>query len=247
MKPQQALERFGKFITYVLGYRPDEFGLVPDSDGFVKIKDLIKAVNEEEGWKHIRRSQIDALLATMTDPPVEIDGGRIRAAQRDRLAAPTITWQLPKLLYTCVRRKAYLHVHRNGISPTSHAKVILSSSEALARRIGRRSDTDPVLLTVQVQKTMDLGLKFFKAGEELYLIDSVPPGSFSGPPLPKEPAEEKKQRPEDKRRRPEQPGTFRLDPESFAQKYGGKPAKKRRKEADWKKERKRARKIKERW
>jgi len=247
MKPQQALDRFGKFINYILGYRPDGFGLVPDANGYVKIKDLLKAVTEEDGWKHIRRSQIDALLVTLADTPIEISGNLVRATDRERLSQPKITRELPKLLYTCVRRKAYPHVHRKGIFPTSQSKVVLTETQALAKRIGGRTDADPVLLTVQVQKTLDLGVMYYQAGDGLYLADAVPPDGFSGPPLPKEPVEEKKQPVKETRQRQNQPGTFSLDPESFAKKYRGKPDGRRRKEADWKKDRKRARKIKEKW
>ena len=34
-------------MAYVLGQRPDEFGLVPDEKGFVRVKDFVKAISEE--------------------------------------------------------------------------------------------------------------------------------------------------------------------------------------------------------
>jgi hypothetical protein len=100
---------------------------------------------------------------------------------------------------------------------------------------------------VQVQKSRDLGVAYHRAGEGVFLTDHVPPEGFSGPPLPKEPVEDKKPRKPVERPRPEPAGTFSLDPESFAKRRRGRPERSRRKEADWKKERKRARKIKERW
>ena len=54
MATNKALIKFSKFLVYILGRKPDEFGLVPDKDGFVKIKELLKAINEEDGWRHIR-------------------------------------------------------------------------------------------------------------------------------------------------------------------------------------------------
>ena len=39
------------FLSYVLGRRPDEFGLVLDEDGFITIKEFLKAVNEEDGCR----------------------------------------------------------------------------------------------------------------------------------------------------------------------------------------------------
>ena len=244
MKPQQARNRFSKFIAYVLGYRPDEFGLVPDENGYIKIKELLKALSEEDGWKHIRRASFDELLLTSVNAPIEISGNLIRAADRTRLTQPEITEQLPKLLYTCVRRKAYPHVCRKGIFPTANPQIVLASDQSMARRIGNRTDPDPVLLTVQVHHSRGLGVVYYRAGGNLFLADFVPPEGFTGPPLPKESPDDKKQPAAKKRREQDQPGTFKLDPELFARKHGGKPGGRRRKSADWKKDRKRARKMK---
>ena len=48
----KQIEQFAKFTTYVLGHHPDEFGLVIDDNGYVKIKEFIQAVNETDGWRH---------------------------------------------------------------------------------------------------------------------------------------------------------------------------------------------------
>ena len=48
MPQKGSPKQLAKFLNYVLGRRPDEFGLVTDKEGFVKIKDLIKATSEEE-------------------------------------------------------------------------------------------------------------------------------------------------------------------------------------------------------
>ena len=79
MAANQPLNKFSKFLSYVLGHKPDEFGLLPDQEGYVKLKDLLKAVNEEEGWRHIRKTAIDELMITLPHPPVDIKGALIRA------------------------------------------------------------------------------------------------------------------------------------------------------------------------
>ena len=63
--PEQLL----KLMTYVLERHPDEFGLVPDDDGFVRMKDLIKAITEEVGWGFVRQSHINEVLITFRDHP----------------------------------------------------------------------------------------------------------------------------------------------------------------------------------
>jgi len=185
-------KQLAKFFTYVLGRRPDEFGLVTDKQGFVKIKELIKATNEEEGLAYVRRSHINEIMITLQDHGLEVADKLIRALNRENLPKQSFALDPPKLLYTCVRQKAYPSVLDKGIRPTSFSKIILSSSIDLAQRMGRRSDHDSVLLTVQVYPSEEKGVVFFQAGESLFLADFIPPGCFSGPPLPKEQPEFRK-------------------------------------------------------
>jgi putative RNA 2'-phosphotransferase len=238
MSSKQSIRILSKFIAYILGRQPDEFGLIPDNDGFIKIKDLLKALSEEDGWRHVRRSHINEILYTASDPPFEIQDERIRAIDRDDLPRPTEANKPPKLLYTCVRRKAYPHVSERGISPLGHSQVILSSSRLMAERLGKRMDTTPVVLTIQVEKSVNQNVVFYQMGNTLFLSERIPPGCFSGPPLPKQKPEQKQNR------EPAQPspdnlaGSFKLNVENIGRRSFGKGKKK---EIAWKTGRKRMR------
>ena len=186
MSQKGSPKQLARFLNYVLGRRPDEFGLVADKNGFVKIKDLLKAINEEEGLKNVRRPQINEIMITLSDHGLEVADDLIRAINREHSPKLTFALDPPKLLYTCVRKKAYPHVVDKGIMPTAFSKVILSSNRDLAERIGRRSDHAAVLLTVQVSHSEDQGVVFLQTGESIFLADYIPAGCFSGPPLPKE-------------------------------------------------------------
>ena len=186
MALQKSPKRLAKLLDYILARRPDEFGLVTDSDGYIKIKELLKALSEEEGLTYVRHAHLDEILITLPDPLIEIADNSIRAKNRQHLPAHTYAADPPKLLYHCVRQKAYPHVYSKGINPAGFSRVILPSNRGLAQRMGRRIDRSAVLLTVQVQHCLDKGVVFFKAGEALFLADFIPPDCFSGPPLPKE-------------------------------------------------------------
>jgi len=179
-------KKLAKLLDYALGRNPDEFGLVPDGDGFVKIKELIKALHEEEGWKFVRKAGIDEVMYSIADPPVEIDNDRIRAIKREKLDKRGYAAEPPLLLYTCVRRRAYPHALKKGVNPMGRSHVVLSPDADLALRMGRRYDADPVLLTVNVDQAHDRGCMFLKASPRLFLCRQVPEGSFLGPALPTE-------------------------------------------------------------
>jgi putative RNA 2'-phosphotransferase len=244
MAQYKSPQKLAKLLSYILGHRPDEFGLVPDPDGFVKVKDLLKATCEEESLKFIRRSHLDEIIITLPDPPIEIQDNCIRSISRDKLPWPAPAQHLPKLLYTCVRRKAYAHVLKKGIFPMGHRYVILTPKKKLAERMGKRIDQTPVVLIVSVEKSTKNRVVFLQAGELINLAETIPPGCFSGPPLPKEKPLPQKPEPislPDSKRRP---GSFLLDIEKRQRPATPSDHKKRRKAVDWKKDRKKARKQK---
>lgn len=208
---QQRTKQLAKFLAYVLGRRPDEFGLIPDPDGYVKLRDLFRVMSEEAGWRHVRQAAINEVIGTVPDPPVEIDGDRIRARDRSEMPVPKVAEDLPKLLYTCVRQKAHPVILEKGVSPLGGLPhVILSSDKEMAGRLGKRFDPEPLFLTVQVAWSVEKGVLFQKFGESLYMARDIPPGAFIAPPLPAEKGPEKKAAPKVPEK-PKTPGSFILE------------------------------------
>jgi putative RNA 2'-phosphotransferase len=243
MGKAKSPQSLAKFITYILGRRPDEFGLVTGTEGFVKIKELLKAITEEAGWKYVRQSHLDEILYSLPDPPFEISGKQIRAKRRDQLARPNPVQKPPKLLFTSVRKRAYRSVLDKGIFPAGYDQVVLSSSRDLAERMGKRIDQDPVMLSVHVQKSIENGVSFYQTGEALFTAESIPASCFSGPPLPKEKTETKKPDPADEASQPKTAGSYAvtLGDATRSQPTAPKPQKR---QLDWKNGKKRPKKQK---
>jgi putative RNA 2'-phosphotransferase len=245
MKPNQNLKKLSRFIATMLGRSPDEFGLIPDRQGFVSVKELLKAITEEKGWRHVRRSHLNEMLLSLTAPDFEIVDRQIRATDRSKLPRITRPVDLPKLLYTCVRRKAHPFVIEKGISAGPGNRIVLSTDASLAERIGRRKDQHPVTITVRVEDCVARGVGFDRCGKRLYLADFIPAGCLSAPPLPKEkrPADKEKEKP--RSTVPTEAGTFKMDPARF--KVPGQSTQKekgaaRKKDPAWKRERRRQKK-----
>jgi putative RNA 2'-phosphotransferase len=184
MKLHQAQKKLAATIDYILGRRPDKFGLVPNPDGYIKIKDLLKALSEEPGWRHVRRSHIDEIVITLPQAPMEINEPFIRSRNRPP-ESPGPAQNLPKLLFCAVRRKAYPTTLEKGLYRPSFPGIILSDNLEMAERIGKRSDPKPVIVTVHVNKSIEAGVLFSRVGETLCRTESLPPECISGPPLPK--------------------------------------------------------------
>jgi len=237
MNQNNSVKKLSKFAAYILGRRPDEFGLVLDTEGYVKIKDFLKAVNEEDGWRYVRRHHLNEIIMTRPAPLIEIKDTLIRAAHREKLYKQTPAEKLPKLLYTCIRRRAYPAVLNKGALSAGHSRIILTVTPELAEKIGRRMDPMPVLLTIQSQKSMARGVVFYTAGDFIFLADSIPEDCYTGPALPKQkpvPSKEPVPGPHETRKLS---GSFLVDLSEEKSPGIPLPRRKKKKEIAWKKDR----------
>jgi len=243
-KSSQHVAKLSKFLSYILGRRPDEFGIVPDAEGFVGIKELLQVLHEEQGWRHIRIAHLNEVFVTQSDPAIVIEGSRIRAVEKSLLPAASQPQGLPKLLYIAIRTRAYPVVMDKGLSPTHPPHLILSLDRAMAMRMGRRHDNNPTLLTVQVADSMERGTRFSQYGRILFLADRIYAGTFSGPPLSKEKPDGTASNAPIKTPQAKTPGSYfpNLDSPPAA-KHHISPGS-HRKEPEWKKARRQGRKHK---
>lgn len=246
MNRKKQIEQFAKLSEYILGHRPDEFGLVPDESGYIKIKEFLQAVTEIDGWRHIRKNYINEMLLVLEDPLVEVEDTRIRSKNYSALPKYIVCENPPKLLYCCIKQKSYISVLENGIRPASHAKIICFKDPDMAAKIGRRRSPHPVLLTIHTKKLTEQGYAIFHADTDLYLTDVIPPDCFTGPAPPKENQSiqkmDKQPDPIEIYKQKTRAGTFTLPLDKEEEKpFRGK---KKEKDKSWKNNKKRLRKEK---
>ena len=185
-------------MSYMLGTRPDEFGLVPNTNGYVPIKEVLKAIREEPGSGYVRESHVREVLLHDTDAVFEMSGKKIRT--RNRTFAPVDKERHcdppSKILFKGVKRKAYPVILKAGLLRGSQEHLVLTSDKDLAIRIARRSEQNPIMLEIRAGAAHENGIAFYPFGESLYLADEIPAQFISGPPLPKErqPKEEPQRR-----------------------------------------------------
>ena len=184
-KSRLQTESLSRFLVYILAYRPYEFGLLPDRDGFISYKDLLQALHEEPDWRRIRQGAINELLMSESRSLFETDGKRIKSLEKHwNLDMSNPAGILPKLLYIGVRKKAHPVIIEHGLRETPGKYHILSGDKEMAERIGRRRDHDPVLIEIMAHRAQNEGVRFFSFGD-LYLTSMIEKKYIAGPPVPK--------------------------------------------------------------
>jgi len=200
----------------------------------------LKAVNEETGWKHIRKAHLNELFISINDAPVQIKDKWIRAADRSELCSPVPVGQnrLPKLMYTAVRMRGLAAVYRKGVSPLGGLPyILLSDNRAQAEKIGYRYDQRPAILVVHSSKTLKQKINFLQFGDTLFLAKHLPPVCFDGPGIPKEKAATGKSQKNQEKKVDKTPGSYFPEIPDIPGYYG----KKAENKTGWKRNKKRRR------
>ena len=170
-----------------MGTSPDEFGLVPDKEGYINLKELLKAINEDPHMGYVRESHIREVLLHDRDDVFEINGKNIKSTQRSfTLRNKQPEMYPPKILYKGIKRKAYPFILKSGLLPGSKEHIVMTKDKDLALRLARRLDQKPIILEIKAGAATENGIPFFLFGDSIYLTDKVPIQFISGPPLPKE-------------------------------------------------------------
>ncbi len=185
-KERIRVENLARLMTYILGHRPDEFGLIPDREGFVPIKEMLQAIHEEPGWGYVRQGHINEVLLGPERSLFQPAEKRIRAVDRRwHLALDRSAQTIPRILFTPVRRRAHPHVMQNGLRAGQAEHIVLSPEKEMAIRLGKRRDQRPVVLEVLAAAAREAGLAFYAFGD-LYLTAEISPKYIAGPPPAKE-------------------------------------------------------------
>ncbi len=213
---QIKIDNLSRFLVYMLGHRPYEFGLVPNIDGFVKYKELIQTLHEEPGWTYVRQSHINEVLMGKDRPLFHSEDKRIRILERKwDLDLDTPAIDLPGILFIAVRRRAHPVVMEKGLISKEDIPLVLSSDKGMAERMGKRRDQQPVVLEIMARSAEEQGITFYSFGS-LFICHKIPARLIAGPPVPKDILEKRKEASVKKEKSIQEqtdfaPGTFQLE------------------------------------
>ena len=169
--------RLGKEITYALRHAPWEYELEMDDKGFVDIEQLLSAINEGNKYsKVIDKSDILRVMEVSNKKRLEIVGERIRAMYGHSFPMQ-INYEEgtpPAVLYHGTAKRFLDSIKKEGLKPMSRQYVHLSEDTETAKMVGKRRDSDPVILHIDTAEAMKAGVKFYRANDKVWLCKQLP-------------------------------------------------------------------------
>ena len=170
--------KLGKEITYALRHAPWEYELEMDDKGFVDIEQLLSAINEENKYsKIIDKFDIIKVMEISNKKRLEIIGERIRA-----MYGHSFPMQIkyeeetpPAMLYHGTAKRFLNSIKKEGLKPMSRQYVHLSEDIETAKMVGKRRDSDPVILYIDTVEAIKAGVKFYKANDKVWFCKELLP------------------------------------------------------------------------
>lgn len=176
MLNKETETRLSKFMTKLLRHTPGAYGLVLDpADGSCRLDKLHSVIRSQPKWSRVTVEDIEQVVKNCEKQRFEIKDGRIRARyghSHDKVQyEPGIP---PDSLYHGTNTHAAPTIMSEGIRPMGRQYVHLSEGTHFATLAGKRRG-ELVILSVDTRKAAAAGTRFYYAGNEVWLADSVPP------------------------------------------------------------------------
>lgn len=171
--------QLSKLISYALRHEPQEFGLNPDSQGWVKISDLLDGIHRYSvEYAGVSLNDLHSMVSTAKKQRHEIQGDMIRALYGHSAQTVQTVDRAPAIpsavLYHGTSLESWECIKAEGLKPMTRQHVHLTESKEDAIAVGRRHSTEVVLLEVDTAAASSAGIAFYPSGSKVWLADSVP-------------------------------------------------------------------------
>jgi len=164
--------KVSKYVSYLLRHNPEDLEM--DGKGFVELDQLLSKVRRR--FPTVNKKLLVEMVEQSERRRFEIVDDRIRA-----LYGHTIDVHLHlkedtqvERLYHGTTPEAAEQILGKGLQPMKRRRVHLSPTKEIAYEVGKRRTDSPVILMVDVIEARNHGLRFFKAGDKVYVCKHVP-------------------------------------------------------------------------
>ena len=172
----EETKRTSKFLSLVLRHEPGKVGLQLDEAGWVKVSDLLAALQHH--GKRLTREQLDHVVNTSDKKRYAYsdDGEFIRANQGHSVAVDLQypPQPPPETLYHGTATRFLEDIRKDGLQRMARHDVHLSVETKVTMQVGGRHGK-PTLLVIRAGEMHRAGHVFRCSANNVWLVECVPP------------------------------------------------------------------------
>lgn len=175
------LKFISKKMSYALRHNPDKYGIQLDQYGYTDLAHFIDALNRVHHFTPpLTELKIRQVMANSDKQRFEIKHGRICALYghsipgiiQHQAATP------PAILYHGTAQRFMKSIEKLGLLPMQRQFVHLSTTIQMAKEVGARHNTHPVILQIDAKAATQDGIQFYIGNDQVWLCDSLPAKYF---------------------------------------------------------------------
>ena len=168
--------KLSKEVSYALRHAPWEYELELDDMGWVDINQLIVSFNECEEWQGLNEQDLYEMIERSDKKRHEISNGKIRALYGHSIPQKIMKEPKspPEILYHGTARRFITAIKEKGLTPQNRQYVHLSFDIETACQVGKRRDSEPVILKIRALEAWNEGISFYCGNQKVWLADVVP-------------------------------------------------------------------------
>ncbi len=173
----RELDHLGRILTGILRHFPDRYQLPIDSQGWVSLPQIARAIAQKHPAYHwLRVQHLVAIAETDAKGRYEVRDDRVRATYGHTVEVDLDlpTENIPDHLYFPVTPEEAAIVLEVGLKPSDRRKVHLSKTAEDARAAGMVRTPSPTLLEIDAKRARADGIVIKRAGKTVFLVDQVP-------------------------------------------------------------------------
>ncbi|MEV7662797.1 RNA 2'-phosphotransferase [Paenarthrobacter sp. NPDC089316] len=174
--------KLSRAVSHALRHEPWLYELELDGEGWTPVEDLLQALRgESPDWVNLDVTDLEGMLLSSPKRRHELDGGRIRALYGHSVPTRILKPQEspPQKLFHGTSRESLEAIQSEGLRPMGRQYVHLSENIEMAKQVGQRKDTAPVVLRIDSAAAHGENVSFYRGGEKVWLADSVPAAFIS--------------------------------------------------------------------
>jgi len=164
--------RVSKFVSYLLRHNPE--GLEMDDEGFVDLDELVSKVRRR--CPRVDRNLLIKIVGESERKRFEIVENKIRALYGHTLPVHVKLEEDKQIarLFHGTTPQAVREILEKGLQPMRRRWVHLSPTEEIARDVGKRRTSSPLIFVIDASEARGSGVKFYRATDKVYLCKYVP-------------------------------------------------------------------------
>jgi len=174
-----------KFLKYLLAHHPEEFGLIPDNNGFFKIKEIFQVLIFTKKYNKIKLQTLKQLFSYYYRDFFEVSENFTLVKPKTVYYSPPQKIKISQIyhyntLWTYVKPKIWYKVSLEGLWKPYNSFIPLFTNKELAQNWAKVKGS--MLLTV-FPKLISSEANLFSFGEKIFLADRINYEALKGPPI----------------------------------------------------------------